>query len=121
MTRQEKLLCGHGGLSPLAADGRFLYVSTMKEELDCKIEKRAEVPTVSPPANALVDAEIDLLGFRKPESKIRAGMKVLRVDRGVGNDWGTGFWVIGEGFDLSLRDYSSQRKNRGELSVKSAG
>jgi len=51
MACQEKLLCGHGGLSPLVADGRFLYVSIVKKELGREIEERAEVPTGSPPVD----------------------------------------------------------------------
>jgi hypothetical protein len=36
-----------------------------------------------PPANAVVELEIDLLGFREPKSRMKSRMKVLRVDRGT--------------------------------------
>ena len=60
-----------------------------------------------PPANAVVDVEIDLLGFREPKSRMKSRMKVLRVDRSTGDKAGdnadkgrVGFSVVGDEFTL---------------------
>lgn len=53
-----------------------------------------------PPANALVDVEIDLLGFREPNSRMKSRMKVLRVDQSSTYDGRTGFSVVGDEFTL---------------------
>jgi hypothetical protein len=57
-----------------------------------------------PPANAVLDVEIDLLGFREPHSRMKSRMKVLRVDRSTGNERGdsgrVGFSMVGDEFTL---------------------
>lgn len=53
-----------------------------------------------PPANAVVDVEIDLLGFREPNSRMKSRMKVQRVDRGSGDEGRMGFSVVGDEFTL---------------------
>jgi hypothetical protein len=53
-----------------------------------------------PPANAVVEVEIDLLGFREPNSRMKSRMKVQRVDRSSGNEGRSGFSVVGDEFTL---------------------
>jgi hypothetical protein len=54
----------------------------------------------SPPADAVVDVEIYLLGFRKPMLRIQARMKVLRVDDSTTAPGRLGFSLEGDGFHL---------------------
>ena len=53
-----------------------------------------------PPVNALIDVEIHLLSFREPKSRMKSRMKVLRVDRGTGDQTRVGFSVAGDEFTL---------------------
>ena len=53
-----------------------------------------------PPANAVVDVEMDLLGFQEPNSRMKSRMKVQRVDRYSGDERRTGFSAVGDEFTL---------------------
>lgn len=58
---------------------------------------------MSPPIGALVDVEVYLLGFREPKSRIRARMRVSRVDDNVTSSGRLGFSLVGDGFQLISR------------------
>jgi hypothetical protein len=54
----------------------------------------------SPPANALIDVEIYLLGFRERKLRIKARARVLRVEDSVMASRRLGFSLEGDGFHL---------------------
>jgi PilZ domain len=53
-----------------------------------------------PPANAVIDVEVYLLGFRRPDSRITARMKVLRVEHDTTVPGPIGFSIVGDGFQV---------------------
>ncbi len=53
-----------------------------------------------PPAHAIVEVEIHLLGFREPKSRMKSRMEVLRVDHATGDQGRVGFSVAGDEFTL---------------------
>ena len=66
--------------------------------------KGAYVLTVSaPPVDAVVDVEVYLLGFREPKSRIKARMRVSRVDDSISASGRLGFSLVGDGFQLISR------------------
>jgi PilZ domain len=54
----------------------------------------------APPVHARVDVEVYLLGFREPKARIKARMKVSRVDHRVASPGRLGFSLMGNGFQL---------------------
>jgi hypothetical protein len=57
----------------------------------------------APPVDALVDVEVYLLGYREPKSRIKARMKVSRVDDRPEGAARLGFSLAGDGFQLISR------------------
>ncbi len=57
----------------------------------------------APPVDAVVDVEVYLLGYREPKSRIKASMKVSRVDDRSEGAARLGFSLAGDGFQLISR------------------
>ncbi len=57
----------------------------------------------APPVDAEVDVEVYLLGYREPKSRIKARMKVSRVDDRAQGAARLGFSLVGDGFQLISR------------------
>lgn len=54
----------------------------------------------APPVGAVVHVEVYLLGFREPKSRIKARMRVSRVDDRAMDSARLGFSLAGDGFQL---------------------
>jgi hypothetical protein len=81
----DKRLQGDGVTRDLSAKGAYVLSVT------------------SPPVEAVVDVEVYLLGFREPKSRIKARMKVSRVDDRAEGSARLGFSLVGGGFRLISR------------------
>ena len=57
----------------------------------------------APPVGAVVHVEVYLLGFREPKSRIKARMRVSRVDDRATHSARLGFSLAGDGFQLISR------------------
>jgi hypothetical protein len=57
----------------------------------------------APPVGAVVHVEVYLLGFREPKSRIKARMRVSRVDDRATDPARLGFSLAGDGFQLISR------------------
>jgi len=57
----------------------------------------------APPMDAVVDVEVYLLGYRVPKSRIKARMKVSRVDERTEGAARLGFSLVGDSFQLISR------------------
>jgi hypothetical protein len=57
----------------------------------------------APPVGAEVHVEVYLLGFREPRSRIKARMRVSRVDDRATDSARLGFSLAGDGFQLISR------------------
>ena len=57
----------------------------------------------APPVDAVVDVEVYLLGYREPKSRIKARMKVSRVDERTEGAARLGFSLVGDSFQLISR------------------
>jgi hypothetical protein len=63
----------------------------------------------APPVGAVVHVEVYLLGFREPKSRIKARMRVSRVDDRARDSARLGFSLAGDGFQLisqQVRDWA---------------